>query len=71
VVSAVSGFSENGDPFHKEITGEMETEIPHIEQDQIVLYAAAGGKGQPWRFFRRGARFQYNLARQKVGKHKL
>jgi saccharopine dehydrogenase-like NADP-dependent oxidoreductase len=64
----LAGFPK-GDAVIKRLQEKMETEIPHIEQDQIVLYAAVEGKDNHGVL--RRSEVSNIIAPQKVGKHKL
>jgi len=64
----LAGFPK-GDAVIKRLQEKMETEIPHIEQDQIVLYAAVEGKDNHGVL--RRSEVSNVIAPQKVGKHKL
>lgn len=47
----------------------MQTEIPHIEDDQIVLYAAVAGKDATGKFYRQ--EIAKHIKPQQIGKHTL
>ena len=59
----------NGDTAIGTLQEKMETEIPHMEQDQIVLYAAVEGKDSHGVLRRREV--SKLIRPQKVGKHRL
>jgi len=59
----------NGDTAIGTLQEKMETEIPHMEQDQIVLYAAVEGKDSHGVL--RRSEVSKLLRPQKVGKHRL
>ncbi|MDL5514654.1 saccharopine dehydrogenase C-terminal domain-containing protein [Arenibacter sp. M-2] len=59
----------NGDTAIGTLQEKMETEIPHMEQDQIVLYAAVEGKDSHGVL--RRSEVSKLIRPQKVGKHRL
>ncbi|PXX25028.1 saccharopine dehydrogenase family protein [Arenibacter sp. ARW7G5Y1] len=59
----------NGDKAIGTLQEKMETEIPHMEQDQIVLYAAVEGKDS--HDVLRRSEVSKLIRPQKVGKHRL
>ena len=63
------GGLKKGDEAIKALQKKMETEIPHIEQDQIVLYAAVEGKDSHG--ILRRSEVSKLILPQKVGKHRL
>ena len=63
------GALKKGDAAIKMLQEKMETEIPHIEKDQIVLYAAVEGKDSHG-ILRRSETSNLILP-QKVGRHRL
>lgn len=68
VEKQLAAVKEGGTPI-KSLQEKMETEIPHIEQDQIVLYAAVEGKDKHGVL--RRSEVSKLILPQKVGKHKL
>jgi saccharopine dehydrogenase-like NADP-dependent oxidoreductase len=61
--------SKNTSKAIEELQAKMETAIPHIEDDQIVLYAAVEGKDETGILRRR--EIAKRILPQKVGKHQL
>jgi len=53
VDTAVTGFTEKANASLKRLQEKMETEIPHMKQDQICTVCRGGrGKDKPWRLRR-------------------